>query len=92
MLSLRLLYQTASREYIEFLRENNPYPGQNNGEILYDLWEMTERGRPEIMAEATFDLNKPAGDLSVYGDTAVADTHLDICSIPTIYLPAVVQK
>ena len=89
--TVRLLYQTASREYLEFLRQNNPYPGQNNGEILYDLWEMTERSRPEIMTEATFDLNTPAGDLAVYGGTAVADTHPDLCTIPTVYLPAVVQ-
>ncbi len=51
---VRLLYQTASKEYIEFLRDNNPYPGDNNGQILYDLWERSGRSRPEIMAERTF--------------------------------------
>lgn len=53
---VRLLYQTTSREYIEFLRDNNPFPDDpnNNGRILYDLWTMTERSRPEVMAEVTF--------------------------------------
>ncbi len=51
---VRLLYQTASKEYIEFLRENNPYEGNNNGEILYDLWQNSGRSHPELMAERTF--------------------------------------
>ena len=54
---VRLLYQTASKEYIEFLRENNPYPGNNSGEILFNLWEKSGRSRPEIMAEKTFKAN-----------------------------------
>lgn len=54
--TVRLLYQVASDEYIEFLLENNPDPDNpdNNGQILFDLWEMTERSRPEIMAEIPF--------------------------------------
>ncbi len=59
---VRLLYQTASKEYIEFLRDNNPdfgAPG-NNGQILYDLWLLSERGRPEVMAESSFYATPPA--------------------------------
>ena len=37
--NVRLLYQVASKEYIDFLRDNNPNEGQNNGEILFDLWQ-----------------------------------------------------
>jgi hypothetical protein len=53
---VRLLFQTAFREFIEFLRDNNPNPGdpENNGQILYDLWTRTERNRPETMVETTF--------------------------------------
>jgi hypothetical protein len=53
---VRLLYQTATREYIEFLRDNNPFPGDpdNRGQVLYDLWEVTGRSAPEVMAEAGF--------------------------------------
>ncbi|MCB0020278.1 MAG: hypothetical protein KDE09_20945 [Anaerolineales bacterium] len=53
---VRLLFQTASLEYIEFLRDNNPNPGDpnNNGQILYDLWQQTGRSTPEVMAEFVF--------------------------------------
>ena len=53
---VRLLYQTASLEYIEFLRDNNPNQGDpnNNGQILYDLWTQTGRSAPEIMAAKFF--------------------------------------
>lgn len=54
---VRLLYQTASKEYIEFLRDNNPYAGNNNGKILYDLWQQSGRSQPELMAEYEFGLN-----------------------------------
>lgn len=53
---VRLLYQTASLEYIEFLRDNNPNQGDpnNNGQILYDLWTQTGRSAPELMAAQFF--------------------------------------
>jgi hypothetical protein len=53
---VRLLYQTSSKEYIEFLRDNNPNidDPNNNGQILYALWESTNRSMPEVMAELLF--------------------------------------
>ncbi len=51
--TVRLLYQTASKEYIEFLRDNND-PATNNGQILYDLWQQTSMSAPEVMAEVQF--------------------------------------
>ncbi len=56
---VRLLYQTASKEYITFLRDASPFPDDPNanGAILYDLWEATERSRPEVMAEVSFRLH-----------------------------------
>ena len=53
---VRLLYQTASKEYIEFLRDENPSAGENNGTILYDLWQQSGRSQPELMAEYEFGL------------------------------------
>ncbi len=53
---VRLLYQTASKEYIEFLRDENPYAGNNNGAVLYDLWQRSSRSQPELMAEYEFGL------------------------------------
>lgn len=59
--TVRLLYQVSSKEYIEFLRDNNPTPENpnNRGQILYDLWTQTGRSAPELMAEATFP-NEPS--------------------------------
>ncbi len=53
---VRLAHQIASKEYIEFLRDNNPFPADpnNRGQILYDLWEQTGRSAPETMAEIYF--------------------------------------
>jgi hypothetical protein len=53
---VRLLYQTSSKEYIEFLRDNTPFPDDpmNNGAILFDLWEQTNRSAPEVMADVSF--------------------------------------
>lgn len=54
--TVRLMHQVASDDYINFLRDNNPEPSNpnNSGQILFELWEMTERSRPEIMAEVSF--------------------------------------
>jgi len=52
--NVRLFYQTASKEYIEFLRDSNPNEGRNNGDILYDLWQQSGRSTPEQMTEARF--------------------------------------
>lgn len=53
---VRLLHQVASKEYIEFLRDNNPNDTDpnNNGEILYDLWQNNGRSEPEVMVEFAF--------------------------------------
>jgi hypothetical protein len=53
---VRLLHQVASKEYIEFLRDNNPNDSDpnNNGQILYDLWEANGKSEPEVMVEFYF--------------------------------------
>lgn len=55
---VRLLHQVASREYIEFLRNESPFvddPG-SNGQILYDLWVENGRSQPTIMAQKAIGL------------------------------------
>ena len=54
--TVRLLHQVAAAAYIQFLRDNNPNAGDpnNHGAVLYDLWELTERSKPEVMAAAPF--------------------------------------
>jgi hypothetical protein len=58
---VRLVYQVAGKEYIDFLRDMTPYPDnpQNNGAILYDLWEQTDRSAPEPMAALIFGDGEP---------------------------------
>ena len=60
----RLYFQTASREYVEFLRDeavNNGFPddclprstglpGMSRGELLYDMWERYDRSAPVDVA------------------------------------------
>lgn len=41
-------YQTTSKEYIEFLRDNAP-PGTMEGQIVYDAWEATGKSAPLVM-------------------------------------------
>lgn len=59
--TVRLLHQVASKEYIEFLRDNNPNGDGNRGELMYDLWEMNAKSCPEVMVEKSFDLNGDSG-------------------------------
>ena len=48
-----LYYQSATKEYVEFLRDNNPQFGQNTthaGQLLYDLWVDQGKSMPVRMA------------------------------------------
>ena len=51
-----LYYQTASREYVDFLRDENVTNA--NGNILHDLWEDHDKSTPIVMAEGFFDSNR----------------------------------
>ena len=46
----RLMYQTTSKEYIEFLRDENRT--NNAGTDLYNLWEASGKSAPVVMCEA----------------------------------------
>ncbi|WP_242084741.1 T9SS type A sorting domain-containing protein [Aestuariivivens sediminis] len=51
-IEVKLLYQTASKEYIEFLRDQNVT--DTKGQELYDLWIAHGKSKPEVMQEAEF--------------------------------------
>jgi cytochrome c553 len=53
----RLFYQTVSKEYIEFLRDENVT--NDAGQVLYDLWEAHGKSSPELMNEADVYLGTP---------------------------------
>ena len=55
-LTVKLYYQTASKEYIEFLRDenvSNPHDWNQWGQRLYDAWDSTGKSRPVLMEETT---------------------------------------
>ena len=47
---MKLYYQTASREYVEFLRDENITNAA--GPILFDLWNDVQKSTPVEMAHA----------------------------------------
>jgi len=61
---VELYYQTASKEYIEFLRDANPNPPPNRGTQLYDLWLAAGKGRPVLMAMSGPVSTLLAGDIN----------------------------
>lgn len=67
---VRLLYQTSSKEYIDFLVANDPYAdttppygSTSRAQLLQDLWAATGRSAPEVMAEISFTVTVPPGEL-----------------------------
>jgi hypothetical protein len=53
----RLLYQTISREYVEFLRDANVT--DDRGDELYNLWSTTGMAPPELMVAASLNVSLP---------------------------------
>lgn len=56
---VRLWYQATSREYVEFLRDENHTNGR--GQQLYDAWVNHGRATPVLMAEATVPVDVTVG-------------------------------
>lgn len=52
---VRLFYQSTSKEFVEFLRDENTT--DENGQFLYDLWNDNGRCPPTLMAEAWWPEN-----------------------------------
>ena len=53
-IEVRLMYQTTSKEYVEFLRDNNHT--NSAGQELYDLWAKHGKSAPEIMNEVILNI------------------------------------
>ncbi len=53
---VRLLYQTTSKEYIEFLQAHND-PNTNRGQIAYDQWVLHGKSAPVVMARQWVEFN-----------------------------------
>lgn len=69
---VRTFYQTASKEYIEFLRDENVT--NTAGQVLYDQWELLGKSEPVEMDLGTItfespcpaDLAEPLGTLNFF--------------------------
>ncbi len=69
---VRLYYQTASKEYVTFLRDENRT--NDAGDVLYDLWERTGKSPPVLMAEQTIEVGSFVdGDWNEDGFIDLAD-------------------
>ncbi len=49
---MRLYYQSTSKEFVEFLRDENTT--NTKGQELYDLWNNNGKCPPTLMAQATW--------------------------------------
>ncbi|GAB4546924.1 MAG: cytochrome c family protein [Phycisphaerales bacterium] len=71
--TVRVYYQTTSREYIEFLRDNGGTPGQ----IAYDYWNdplIGNRSEPVVMLEESVGIGSPCvADIDLDGDVDLGD-------------------
>ena len=66
-----LYYQSTSKEFIEFLRDENTT--NTLGQELYDLWNNNDKCPPELMVQAQLSLVHPAGDFDLDFDFDTAD-------------------
>ena len=51
-----LYYQSTSKEFIEFLRDENNAPDGGAGQVMYDLWNANGKCPPEIMEQVQINL------------------------------------
>ena len=65
---ITLYYQSTSKEFIEFLRDENNDPNNNLGQVMYDLWDANGKCPPELMQQIQIDLTP---------NTVPADLDLD---------------
>ncbi len=67
-----MYYQSTSKEYVEFLRDENTT--NTVGQMLYDLWNNNGKCPAELMAQVQLDVTPPSpGDLDGDGDVDDAD-------------------
>jgi hypothetical protein len=57
---VRLFYQSTSKEFVEFLRDQNVT--NNKGTILYNLWNDNGKCPPELMVESQWTMDPAADD------------------------------
>jgi hypothetical protein len=67
-----LYYQSTSKEFVEFLRDENTT--NTKGQEMYDLWNDNGKCPPEVMVQDQIALTPPVlGDLDGDGDVDLSD-------------------
>jgi hypothetical protein len=80
---MRLFYQTSSKEYIEFLRDENRTDGR--GTLLHDAWAAVGRSAPVEMDRVLIDLAPFAvGDANNNGATDFSDVTTVLASFGSV--------
>lgn len=69
---VRVMHQTSTREYMEFLRDALPAPNNDRGQIAYDQWVLHGKSAPTEMDFQSIDLSCTA-DFDNDGDVDVVD-------------------
>lgn len=73
--NVRVFYQSASKDYVTFLRDENTT--NDAGDILYEQWELTGKSPPVMMSETTLVIAPfPRGDADASGLTDLDDYRL----------------
>jgi hypothetical protein len=62
---VNLYYQSTSKEFIEFLRDENTT--NSKGQEMYDLWNDNGKCPPTLMETASYDVLPAAGDADFDG-------------------------
>lgn len=52
-----LYYQSTSKEFVEFLRDENNEPSPNKGDMIYNLWSENGKCPPVLMASSSLYLD-----------------------------------
>ena len=70
-----LYYQSTSKEFIEFLRDENDAPDGGAGLVMYNLWNDNGKCPPEVMKQIQIDLilKTVPGDLDLDLDVDLLD-------------------
>ncbi|MCP3906310.1 MAG: hypothetical protein GY715_22025 [Planctomycetes bacterium] len=66
-----LYYQSTSKEFIEFLRDENTT--NSAGDFMYNLWNNNGKCPPELMRTELFDIPPCPADLDASGDVGFGD-------------------
>ena len=66
--TVNVFYQTASKEYVTFLRDENVT--DDRGDVLYEQWELTGKSPPVLMATASLVI-APFASGDVNGDQLI---------------------